>query len=185
MGMLQADGCLANDVAGDADRNLADSRRNSIQLIAVHIFHHHEIDFADATCVQRAHDIAIVEQRRCADLAAKSAHERLISSELPRHNLDSDDSSGFDVPRFEHMSHAALADRCQQTIFSQNETSLAFEQLIGLPLRQQSLRDQFRGKTFHGFSVRLSGTILVQVFRSVLRSVPLRSWQQPAVFEQR
>ena len=60
--MLQADCCLANDVAGDADRNLADSRRNSIQLIAVHIFHHHEIDFADTTRVQRAHDIAIVEQ---------------------------------------------------------------------------------------------------------------------------
>ena len=183
--MLQPDGCLANDVAGDVDGNRTDPRCDPIQLIAVHKLHHHEVDFADATGIQRAHNVGTVEQRRRADLTAKAIDKSLISRQLPRHDLHGHDGPAVVVPRLEHMSHPAFADRSQQTILSEDKTTLAFEQLIRLPLRQQIACDKFRGQALDDGGVRIGSTILLQLFRSALRCLPLQGCQQPALFEMR
>ena len=83
------------------------------------------------------------------------------------------------------MPHAALADRCQKSVFAQYKTSLAFHQLTGLPLRQQAQGDEFRSQTFNGSCIRVGGAVLLQFLRGDLRSVPLRRSQQCALFEQR
>ena len=183
MGMLQPDGHLTNDVAGDADGNRTDPRHDPIQLIPVHEFHHHEIDFTDATCIYGSHDVRAVQQRRRANLAVKSADLRLIPRELARHDFNGDNCSGAVVSCLKHMSHTALADRSQQTILFEHETRLALKQLAGLPLRQQTQRNQFGGHTLDDSGAGITGAgrislaILVQIFCGILRSFPLRGCQ--------
>ena len=89
--VLQTDGRLANHIAGHRDRNSRNSQCDAVQLIAVDIFHHHEVDLADSTSIERPDDVRTLQQRRRPDFPAKTVDESLVACQFPGHNFNRDD----------------------------------------------------------------------------------------------
>ena len=146
--VLQTQRCLTHDFTGQFRRNATESVGNSVDLIAVDVLHHHEVDSSDATSIHRPDNMLTVQFRRRADLTAKSRHQSFVRFQLTRHDLHGDVLVDVGRACSKHMSHAATTDGIQQSILLKHESRPTLKQLPRLPASQVLLIDQSFDKTF-------------------------------------
>ncbi len=123
MGMLQAEGSLADDFTRRADAHGAARRRTdaneALQVDAIDIFHHQEMDAARLAGVVSSDDVRMAERADRLHLSKEAANSLRVVQVAVRQDFDGNDLVEIDLPCFVNHAHAAAAKFLLQLVVAQ------------------------------------------------------------------
>src|ERR1700722_3578250 len=131
VGMMQADGCLADEFAGQRNRQRSGLGNQLAQIDAIDIFHCQITSFTFRGEVVDGNDVWMGQLRRRLGLA-EEALEHVSAREAFRvDDLDRSNAPKPAVKGLEHLAHAARADPFEKDVGTEDKfPALALENLV-------------------------------------------------------
>ena len=118
-----------------------------MQVLPVDVLHHDVMDVAFVVDVVGADDVRVVELGNGAGFETEPLQVRRIVHAVRRQHFDRHAPLHELVLGQVDAAHAALADLAEQLVFAEAEALvLPGEQLVGLPPRDEVVRDQQLGE---------------------------------------
>jgi hypothetical protein len=146
-GVLQAEGSLANVVAGHGNRQRACISDQMGQVGPVDVFHDEKMEIAGLIGVVSHDNIGMGQLGNGLYLALEAFDRFRVVEVVFADQLESDQAVEFVMARLENQAHTAFAQPFEQDVGAQQQLlSLALQQLIDLIGRQPASLQELGGE---------------------------------------